>query len=81
MRTKELIGRKIIDAGGNEVGEVEDVEIDWDQKKVTALVLGGKGEISKRIFGRLASPRPDMPIPVEDIAVLGTVVVLSKKLT
>ena len=28
MRVKDIIGKKVIDAGGNEIGEVEDVEID-----------------------------------------------------
>lgn len=82
MRTKEIIGKKIIDASGNEVGEVEDIEIDWDTKTVTALILGGKGEMAEKLFGRLgARSAPDISVPVDAVAVMGSVVVLSKKIS
>lgn len=82
MRTKEIIGKKVIDASGNEIGEVEDIELDWDAKAVTALVLGGKGEMAEKLFGRLgARSAPDIPIPVDAVAVMGSVVVLSKKVS
>ena len=82
MRTKEIIGKKIIDAAGSELGEVEDIELDWENKKITSIVLGGKGELAGKIFGKLgARGQPDIPIPVEDIAVLGAVIILSKKMT
>jgi sporulation protein YlmC with PRC-barrel domain len=82
VRTKEIIGKKVIDASGNEIGEVEDIELDWDAKAVTALVLGGKGEMAEKLFGRLgARSAPDIPIPVDAVAVMGSVVVLSKKVS
>lgn len=82
MRVKEIIGRKIIDAGGNEVGEVEDVEIDWDTKTVKALILGGKGEMVEKLFSRLgARSAPEIPVPVDVVAVMGSVVILSKNVT
>ena len=33
MRSKEIIGRKIIDAAGTDLGQVEDFEFDWETKK------------------------------------------------
>jgi len=82
VRTKEIIGKKIIDASGNEVGEVEDLDIDWDTKAVTALILGGKGEMAEKLFSRLgARSAPDIPVPVDAVAVMGSVVVLSKKIS
>ena len=82
MRTKEIIGKKVIDSSGNEVGEVEDVELDWDAKTVTALILGGKGERAEKLFGRLgARSVPDIPIPVDVVAVMGSVIVLSKTIS
>jgi sporulation protein YlmC with PRC-barrel domain len=82
VRSKEIIGKKIIDASGNEVGEVEDIEIDWDIKSVSAIILGGKGEMAEKLFGRLgARSAPDISVPVDAIAVMGSVVVLSKKIS
>lgn len=82
MRSKEIIGKKVIDADGTEVGEVEDIEIDWDGKAVTAIIIGGSGEIAQKIFGRLgARSDPDISISVEDIMAVGNVVILSKKLS
>ena len=82
MRSKEIIGKKIIDASGNEVGEVEDIEINWDTKSVSAIILGGKGEMAEKLFGRLgARSAPDISVPVDAIAVMGSVVVLSKKIS
>ena len=81
MRTKEIIGKKIIDASGNEIGEVEDIELDWDTKTIKALILGGKGEMAEKLFSRLgARSAPDIPVPVDAVAVMGSVVVLSKKI-
>ena len=81
MRSKEIIGKKVIDANGTEVGEVEDIEIDWDSKAVKAIIIGGSGEIAQKIFGRLgARSDPDVSIPVEEVMAVGNVVILSKKL-
>ena len=78
----EIIGKKIIDASGNEIGEVEDIELDWDTKTIKALILGGKGEMAEKLFSRLgARSAPDIPVPVEAVAVMGTVIVLSKKIS
>lgn len=81
MRTKEITGKKVVDAGGTEVGEIEDVEIDWESKTVTGIVIGGHGEMAQRLFGRLgARSEPDITIPVEDVLAMGEVVILSRKL-
>ncbi len=70
---------KVIDASGNEVCEVEDIEVDWNAKTIKGLILGGKDEMVEKLFGRLgARSVPDISVPVDAIAVMGSVVVLSK---
>ena len=82
MRSKELFGKKIIDAGGTELGEVEDIEIDWETKRLSAVILGAKEQLTGRLLKRLGATSPrDISIPVEDIAVLGGVIILSVKLS
>jgi len=82
MRATELTGRKIIDAGGTELGEVEDIEFDWETKKLSGIVLGAKEQLTGRLLKRLGASSPrDISIPVEDVAVLGGVIILSVKLS
>ena len=82
MRTRDVIGKKIIDAGGTELGEVEDIEFDWETKKLSGIVLGAKEQIAGRLLKKLGASSPrDISIPVEDIAVLGGVIILSVRLS
>ena len=82
MRTNELVGKKIIDAGGTELGEAEDIEFDWETKKLTGIVLGAKEQLAGRLLKRLGASSPrDISIPVEDVAVLGGVIILSVRLS
>ena len=82
MRSKEIIGKKIIDAAGTELGEVEDFEFDWETKKIVSIVLGAKEQLRGRLLKRIgATSTQDINIPVEDVAVLGGVVILSTKLS
>jgi sporulation protein YlmC with PRC-barrel domain len=83
MRTQDIIGKKIFDASAKEVGEVEDIEIDWNSKRIKALILGGKGEIAQRLLARarlVAREESDVVIPVEDVVTVGEVILLSIKL-
>jgi sporulation protein YlmC with PRC-barrel domain len=80
LRAKDIIGKKVIDTGGNEIGEVEDVEIEWDNKAVTGIIIGGQGETAQRLFGRLgARSTPDITIPVEQIIGMGEVIIIKPK--
>ena len=77
MRAKDVIGKKVIDTNGTAVGEVEDVEFDWESKAVTGLVIGGKGEMAEKLFGRLgARSTPDVAVPVAEVMGMGEVVII-----
>ena len=55
MRLKEIIGRKVIDSSGNEVGEVEDVEFDWDNKTLKSIIIEKESAMQKEVAGKLLS--------------------------
>ena len=84
MRVKEIIGKKVIDANGNEVGDVQDVEIDWPNKALKALIIDKASAMSKEVAGKLLSTlriredEPDIPVPIEEIAAMGKFIILSK---
>ena len=84
MRVKEIIGKKVIDASGNEVGNVQDVEIDWANKALKAVIIDKASAMTKEVAGKLLSTlriredEPDIPVPVEDIAAMGKFIILSK---
>jgi sporulation protein YlmC with PRC-barrel domain len=82
MRSKDILGRKIIDAAGTELGEVEDFEFDWETKSIVAIVLRAKEQLRGRLIKKIGgAPTQDISIPVEDVAVLGGVIILSTKLS
>ncbi len=82
---EELQGRIIVDARGNEVGKVDDVEIDVETRSLAALVVKGKGVLSKQFQAeKLASmmkrlgltKTEDLLIPFDDVQVIGKYVIL-----
>jgi sporulation protein YlmC with PRC-barrel domain len=83
---KEIIGKKVIDNGGNEVGDVKDVEIDWAKKRVKAVIIDKESAMGKEVTGKLLTTlriredEPDIPVPVEEIAAMGKFIILSKTL-
>jgi sporulation protein YlmC with PRC-barrel domain len=81
MRVKDLIGRKVIDAAGNAVGELDDVEVDFENKKFEGISISGKGEITRAIIERLGRDTDDFVVPIEDISVIGNMIILSKKIS
>jgi len=84
LRVKEIIGKKVIDSSGNEVGDVEDVEIDWPSKTLKAVIIDKESAMSKAVAGkflstlRIREDEPDIPVPVEEIAAMGKYIILSK---
>ncbi len=46
---EELQGKTIVDAKGNEVGKVDDVEMDIETLSLAALVVKGKGVLAKQL--------------------------------
>jgi sporulation protein YlmC with PRC-barrel domain len=84
LRSKEIIGRKVIDSNGNEVGEVEDIEFEWSSKILKAVIISKESAMQKEVAGKLLSTlrlrddEPDIPVPVEEIAAMGKFIILSK---
>ena len=76
----------MIDSSGNEVGEVEDIEVDWPSKSLKAVIIDKESAMGKEVTGKLLSKlkiredEPDIPVPVEEIAAIGKFVILSKSL-
>lgn len=87
MRIKDLLGRNVIDSAGDKLGKVEDVDVDWETKKILAIVIGGDieikqkfmaGKYAKSILGRFgAQADPDIIVAVDDISAIGDVITLS----
>jgi sporulation protein YlmC with PRC-barrel domain len=82
---EELQGKIIVDARGNEVGKADDVEIDVETRSLAALVVKGKGMLSKQFQAeKLASmmkklrvtKTEDLLIPFDDVQVIGKYVIL-----
>jgi sporulation protein YlmC with PRC-barrel domain len=87
MLLKSIVGKRVIDAAGDDLGTVDNIEFDWETKTITALVIEGDPKIkqrlfdskyAKQIFGKLgAQVDPDIHIPVADVQVIGEVITLS----
>ena len=84
---EELCGKIIVDASGNEIGKIDDVEFDLENRSILALVLKGKGILSKQFQSeRLDSimkkiritKSDDLMIPFEEVQAIGKYVVLKK---
>jgi sporulation protein YlmC with PRC-barrel domain len=82
-----LPGKIIIDASGNEVGKVDDVEADLSTRVLEALVVKGKGVLSKQFQSeRLDSllkragitKTEDLLVPFDEVQAIGKFIVLKK---
>ena len=82
---EEVMGKIIVDAMGNEIGKVDDVEIDLESKKAEAIIVKGKGMLTKQfqaeklasIMKRLRiSKTEDLLIPFDEVQAIGKYVVL-----
>ena len=72
MHAKDLSGKDIVDANGDKVGEVDDVEIDVMNKMVTGLVAR-EGSISSKLgMGK------EKMISVDMIDTIGDKVILKR---
>ena len=87
MRVKSILGKKVIDAAGDDLGKVDDIEVDWETGTVESLVIGGGPKIKQKFFdskyakGLLsrmgAKAENDIIIPKKDVKAIGDVVTLS----
>ena len=48
MRLKDLVGKTVIDSAGDDLGKIEDIDYDWDTKKITALIISGDYEVKQK---------------------------------
>jgi sporulation protein YlmC with PRC-barrel domain len=86
LRAKSLFGKKVIDSMGDDLGKVDDLEVNWETKTIEALVIEGDPEIkqkfleskySKSLFSRIGvKAEKDILIPVSDIKAVGDVITL-----
>jgi sporulation protein YlmC with PRC-barrel domain len=87
MRVKTILGKKVIDAAGDDLGKVDDIEVNWETGVIESLVIGGDPKIKQRFFdskyakGLLnrvgAKAEHDIIIPKSDVKAIGDVVTLS----
>lgn len=89
MKSSDILGKKIVDAAGNEVGKADDLEVDLNEGTFDAVVVKGKGFLvaqleSESLVSLLKKLRitksDDLLIPVADIQSVGKFVVLKKEL-
>lgn len=87
---EELCGKIIVDAAGNELGKVDDGEIDLESRSIVALVVKGKGILSKQFQSERLdtlmkkirlTKTDDLMIPFEEVQAIGKYVVLKKVIT
>jgi sporulation protein YlmC with PRC-barrel domain len=85
--SEELVGKLIVDASGNEVGKVDDAEFDLESRSMIAIVVKGKGILSKQFQSERIdslmkkiriSKTDDLMIPFEEVQAVGKYVVLKK---
>ena len=90
MKASDIVGKKIVDSAGNEVGKADDLEVDLKEGTFDAIVVKGKGFLitqlrSERQASLLKKLRisksEDLLIPVDDIQSVGEFVILKKELS
>jgi sporulation protein YlmC with PRC-barrel domain len=89
MKMSDIVGKKIVDSAGNEIGKADELELDLKEGTFDAVVVKGKGSYitqlqSERLDSLLKKLRitksEDLLIPVDDIQSVGEFVVLKKEL-
>lgn len=90
MKESDIVGKKIVDSAGNEVGKADDLEVDLKEGTFDAIVVKGKGflvtqlqsERQDRLLKKLRITKTeDLLIPVGDVQSVGEFVVLKKELS
>ena len=74
MRINEqLKGKEVIDSSGMVVGNVKDIELNWDDNKIEAIVLGQSG-----ISESLGLSKDEKIIPYDMIKQIGDKILLKR---
>ena len=86
-----MIGKTVIDAAGDDLGKVDDIEFEWEDKSITYLVIKGAPEIKHKVMSSKygaelmkkigAKAEPDIVIPVSDVQSIGDVITLAVDIT
>jgi sporulation protein YlmC with PRC-barrel domain len=86
MRVKKILGKTVIDAAGDELGKVDDIELNWEEKTVQNIIIKGDHEIKQKVMASKyanqllkkigAKADPDIVIDVTDIQSIGDVITL-----
>jgi sporulation protein YlmC with PRC-barrel domain len=69
----QIIGKEVINSSGMVVGKVKDIEVNWDNNEIEAIVFG-KGGISES----LGLSKEEVVIPYEEVEQFGDKILLKK---
>ncbi len=70
MKIKDdLVGRDVLDATGHKIGEVDDVDVDFDNERISAIILHEGGILRSK----------DKIIPYNMVEAVGERVILKKE--
>lgn len=72
MKIEEIKGKEIVDANGNRIGEVSDIELDLRNRKIEGIVCRGGGISSKVGMGK------EQLVPCNMVDTIGDKVLLKK---
>ena len=70
---EQLKGKEVIDSSGMVVGNVKDIELNWDDNKIEAIVLGQSG-----ISESLGLSKDEKIIPYDMIKQIGDKILLKR---
>ena len=70
---KQIIGKEVIDSSGMIVGNVKDVEVNWDNNGIEAIVLGSGG-----ISESLGLSKEENVIPYDRVKQIGDKILLKE---
>jgi sporulation protein YlmC with PRC-barrel domain len=77
MKVKgEIIGKEVVDTYGMVVGKVKDIEVNWNNKEIEAVVLGTGG-----IMESLGLSKEENIIPYYMIKKIGDKILLKENIT
>ncbi|MGF7118910.1 PRC-barrel domain-containing protein [Methanobacterium oryzae] len=72
---KQIKGKEVIDSTAMVVGKVKDVEINWDNNKIEAVIVGSGG-----FFESLGLSKDEAIIPYNAIERIGDKILLKENL-
>ena len=72
---KQIKGKEVIDPSGMVVGKVKDIEVNWDNNKIEAMVVGKGG-----IMESLGLSKEEAVIPHDMIKQIGDKIILKENI-